>query len=86
MSFEEWSNEMEKTKISHGQTNYTRNSRSEEISRMDRRIFLLFNIGEWTYKRAEKGEEWALDALDYGLSTNEKYDKIIEKAKEENLI
>jgi len=84
MTREEWNAEREKTKISHGQQNYTRNSKSEEVRRMERLNFLLFGIGEWIYNKACNGEQWALDVLDYQYY--DKYDMIIKKAQEEGLI
>lgn len=84
MTREEWNLEKEKTKIRHGQTNFTRNSKNEEATRISRLEFLLFGIGEWIYKKALKGDEWALDCLDYGIY--DRYDTIIKKAKEEGFI
>lgn len=84
MTREEWKSEKEKCKILHGQMNLTKGSASQEISRMSRLEFLLFGIGEWIYNKACAGEEWALDALEYGCY--DRYDMVINKAKEEGLI
>jgi hypothetical protein len=84
MTREEWYAEKEKTAISHGQMNYTRNSKNEEIARIARLEFLLFGIGKWIYDKACNGEDWALEALEYPVY--DRYEMIIKKATEEGLI
>lgn len=84
MTREEWYSEKEKTAISHGQMNYTKSSKSEEVARMSRLEFLLFGIGNWIYNKACNGEEWALELLDYPIY--DRYEMILKKAKEEGLI
>jgi len=83
MTKEEWLLEKEKTSIKHGQLNYTKSSKNEEIQRLKRLEYLLFDIGKWLYDKAFT-EEWALDAIDSGIY--DRYDMIILKAKEEGLI
>lgn len=65
MTREEWYAEKEKTAIRHGQCNYTKNSKNEEVLRIERLQFLLFGVGEWLYKKAYT-ENWALEAIDTG--------------------
>ena len=40
MTREEWNEEREKTKIKHGQKNLTKNSKNEEVARMQKLEFL----------------------------------------------
>jgi hypothetical protein len=83
MSREEWKAEVKENKANWVQTNYTRHTKSQEISRLNRLIFLYFDVGEWLYDKACKGEEWAQECLDYSY---DKYAMIIKKAKEEGLL
>lgn len=83
MTREEWLLEKEKTSIKHGQVNYTKSSKNEEIQRINRLEYLLFGVGKWIYNKAFT-EQWALDAIDSGIY--DRYDMVILKAKEECLI
>jgi len=84
MTREEWMAERRKTRLNSQQSNYTRQSKSQEVARMGRLIFLLFDIGPWIYKKACGGEEWALDAWEYNCY--DPHEMIIKKATEEGLI
>jgi hypothetical protein len=84
MSREEWYSEKEKTAIRHGQLNYTKSSKSEEIARIARLEFLLFGVGKWIYDKACNGEEWALDILEYQIY--DRYEMVIRKATDEGLL
>ena len=84
MTREEWNEEREKTKIKHGQKNLTKNSKNEEVARMQKLEFLLYGIGEWIYKKACKGDLNAIELLNN--PTYDRYDTIIKKAKEEGNI
>ena len=86
MTREEWLGEREKCQIAHGQQNLTRLSVSEDIARTGRLEFLMFGIGKYIYDKAVKGEEWALEALEYGRSAYDPYEVIMMKAKEEGLV
>lgn len=84
MTREEWYTEKEKTKVKHGQTNYTRSSKSEEIQRMARLEFLLFGVGEWIHNKACNGEGWAIEILENPIY--DRYHMVIKKAKEEGFL
>ena len=67
MTREEWMVEREKVRPEIVQSDYTRNSKSEAVSNMDRLRFLLYNIGSWIWNAALQGEDWAIEALEYGM-------------------
>ena len=84
MTREEWYEEREKCSIKHGQSNFTRASKNEEVSRMGRLEFLCYGVGKWIYDKACAGEEWALENLEFGIYDT--YEMVIKKAKEEGKI
>lgn len=82
MSREEWKKEMDLA-TPDGMPRYNSNGsgRTETIRKLERKAFLLYGVGKWIYEKAEKGEEWALDALEYNIYDT--YQMILNKRAEE---
>lgn len=86
MTYEEWSAEYDKLKCSWVPGNYTRASKSQEVDRMSRIIWLHFDVGRWIYEKAMEGYQWALDEIDFPSRGKEKHELIVRKAVEEGLL
>ena len=85
MNREEWTTEYDSSRVD-GMPRYNSNGsgRGETVSKLNKMEYLLFGIGKWIYDSAVNGEEWALECLEYNIY--DKYEMVIKKAKEENLI